>query len=187
MCYYWRTILLNNKNIKELVERYPFLLPRDIFTDQLPEGYDYSYIKYLEIPDGWYKLFFQMCEDIRQPLIDAGWLDKFRFTQVKEKYNEMRCYCTGAPKEVDDILEKYEQMSYYVCTECGAKAKYETTDYLASFCRTCKRGRVRNYPMRRIRFKTYYHKVTFENGRKTRTRVSFKDEWKRYKKSLKNT
>ena len=29
---------------KELIERYPYLLPHNIFTDKVPEDYDYSYI-----------------------------------------------------------------------------------------------------------------------------------------------
>ena len=96
------------EKIKYLVERYPFLLPRNVFSDKIPEDYDYSYIKHLEIPKGWFRLFLQLCEDIRQPLIDAGCLDTFRFTQVKEKYNQLRCYHTGAPEVVNDILLKYE-------------------------------------------------------------------------------
>jgi hypothetical protein len=57
---------------KKLVERYPFLLPRNVFTDELEEDYDYSYIFPLEISPGWFELFLQLCEDIRQPLIDAN-------------------------------------------------------------------------------------------------------------------
>lgn len=89
---------MTQEDIKKLVERYPYLLPRNVWTDKLPEDYDYTYIKGLEIPNGWRKLFFQMCEDIRQPLIDANYLDKFRFTQIKEKYNSLRCYHCGAPR-----------------------------------------------------------------------------------------
>ena len=65
---------------KELVKRYPFLLPRNVFDDSIPEDYDYSYIWGIgDIPVGWEKLFLQMCEDIRQPLIDANFIEKFRF------------------------------------------------------------------------------------------------------------
>ena len=28
---------------KELIKKYPFLLPRNVWTDKVPEDYDYSY------------------------------------------------------------------------------------------------------------------------------------------------
>ena len=52
---------MTNEQIKQLVERYPFLLPRNVFTDELEEDYDYSYLFPLEIPQGWFNLFFQLC------------------------------------------------------------------------------------------------------------------------------
>ena len=28
---------------KRLVEEYPFLIPRNLFTDEIPDNYDYTY------------------------------------------------------------------------------------------------------------------------------------------------
>ena len=98
---------MTRDEIIKLVERYPYLLPRNVFTDKLPDDYAYDRILHTEIPKGWNRLFLQMCEDIRQPLIDDDYLDKFRFTQVKEKYNRLECYNRGASEEVNTILEKY--------------------------------------------------------------------------------
>ena len=36
---------------KKLIERYPWLLPRNVWSDEVPEDYDYSYTKFDEIPD----------------------------------------------------------------------------------------------------------------------------------------
>lgn len=108
---------------KKLCERYPFLIIRDIWADEIPKDYDYSYIGGIsELPEGWHKLFLQMCEDIRQPLIDADFLDEFRFTQIKEKYGEMRCYNNGGPDKVLEIIDNYEHVSNYVCQHCGKPA-----------------------------------------------------------------
>lgn len=172
---------LNNKEkIKEIVERYPYLLPRNVWTDKVPEDYDYTYIKGLEIPIGWRRLFFQMCEDIRQPLIDADCLDKFRFSQIKEKYNEMRCYHFGAPEEVDNIINKYEQMAYYVCTRCGKPATYETQGYFASYCDDCFKDFVRHQDVEPIEFRPYFKISGRKNGEDYEKIVSFEDEWNRY-------
>ena len=173
----------NKEKIKEIVERYPYLLPRNVWTDKVPEDYDYTYIKGLEIPAGWRRLFFQMCEDIRQPLIDADYLDRFRFSQIKEKYNEMRCYHFGAPEEVCNIIRKYEQMAYYVCTKCGKPATYETQGYFASYCDDCFKDLVRHQDVEPIEFRSYFKISGRKNGENYEKIISFEDEWNRYLKS----
>ena len=173
---------------KQLVERYPFLLPRNVWTDELPEDYDYSYINGIgEIPEGWEKLFLQMCEDIRQPLIDASYLDKFRFTQIKEKYNRMECYNNGAPEKVHRIIDKYSMMASYICTICGKPATFETEGYIASYCDECfrnKAGYAKFYRTNSIKFKPNYTVHGYKNGKSYRKTISFKREWNSYIKSL---
>lgn len=171
---------MTKEEIKALVERYPYLLPRNVWTDEVPADYDYTYIKYMEIPQGWERLFFQMCEDIRQPLVDAGYLEKFRFTQVKEKYNSMCCYHAGAPEEVCNILAKYEQMAGYICTNCGKPAVYETQGYIASFCEDCYNGLKHQPKAEKIEFKPYYKIRRFQKGESTEMTISFEKEWNRY-------
>lgn len=175
---------MTKEEVKKLVERYPYLLPYNVWTGNVPEDYDYSYIFPLEIPDGWMKLFLQMCEDIRQPLIDANYLDKFRFTQVKEKYNELRCYHCGAPQSVIDIIDKYEQMARYICTRCGKPATYETQGYFESFCEDCWKDCARHERVKRLDFTPYFRRTIYQNGNKREEIVSFENEWKRYLKAL---
>ena len=165
---------------KVLVERYPFLLPRNVWTDKVPEDYDYSYIRGVEIPEGWKKLFFQMCEDIRQPLIEAGYLEKFRFSQIKEKYNTMRLYHCGAPETVEEILHKYENMASYICTRCGQPAAIESQGYIASYCDKCWERVGKYYRGEPIEFRTSYTVTGFKDGEKYTKTVSFEDEWNRY-------
>ena len=171
---------------RRLVERYPYLLPRNVFSGKVPDDYDYHYIRGVELPDGWNKLFLQMCEDIRQPLIDADYLDKFRFSQIKEKFNELRCYHFGAPKEVDGILSKYEQMSRYVCTRCGKPAEYETQGYIASYCMDCWKDFVRHEKVEVIKFKPYFKRIVCDKNGKREEIISFEDEWNRYLKEIEN-
>jgi hypothetical protein len=170
--------------VKQLVEKYPFLLPRNIFTDRLPDDYDYTYIKYLEIPKGWNKLFLQLCEDIRQPLIDEGYLDSFRLTQVKEKFNELRVYHAGASDAVEDIIRKYEVMAKYICSHCGKPAEYETCEgYIESFCANCRKELLnRNCKsIKPIIFEDSFVLTQYDKTlKKTETKISFRDEWERY-------
>ena len=173
---------MTQEEIKQLVERYPYLLPRNVWTDRVPEDYNYTYMIGLELPDGWRKLFFQMCEDIRQPLIDTDYLNEFRFSQVKEKYNRMECYNFGAPEVVQEIIDKYSVMAGYVCTRCGKPATCETQGYFASFCDDCWKDAARHEHIEWIKFKPYYSVMGFANGERYEKTISFEDEWNRYLK-----
>ena len=41
---------MKQEQIKKLVERYPYLLPRNVWTGEVPEDYDYTYIIGVEVP-----------------------------------------------------------------------------------------------------------------------------------------
>lgn len=122
---------------KSLCDKMPYLIPRD-YRGEILKDYDYEYVNgEYDLPKGWHKLFMQMCMDIRQPLIDSGCIDKFRFVQIKEKYNSMRCYNYNATQEVADIIDKYEHLSRYVCQCCGKPATKETYGWITSYCDDC--------------------------------------------------
>ena len=178
---------LTQAEIRKLVERYPYLLPRNVFTDELPDDYDYTYIKYLEIPKGWNRIFLQMCEDIRQPLIDDDYLDKFRFTQVKEKFNRLECYNTGAPEKVHKIILKYSVLASYVCTRCGNPAFYEIQEgYIESMCIDCWKDYGRHKHVKRIKPKIYFTLITQKGKRKYEEFLFIDEEWGRYENSIKD-
>lgn len=129
---------MNRDQIKELVDRLPFLYPRNVWTGKPVEDYDYDSIWWAEeLPQGWRKLFLQCCEDIGETLKKTGQLNTFRFNQVKEKYNTMRMYHQGTSREVQDILNKYEYLSNFVCQKCGKPAQYETEGWITSYCTDC--------------------------------------------------
>lgn len=176
---------MTRDEIIKLVERYPYLLPRNVFTDKLPDDYAYDRILHMEIPKGWNRLFLQMCEDIRQPLINAKCIDSFRFTQIKEKYNRMECYHLGAPREVFDILEMYSAMAKYVCTRCGQPATCITQGYLASYCKDCRRVYAKYENINRIKVEPYFKITCISNGKRYEKIYSYQDEWIRYLESIK--
>lgn len=115
---------------KKLVEKYPFLLPRNVWTDKLIPDYDYEFTNYDDIAIGWKIGFGEfLLEDLREALVKTNYLDKFRFTQIKEKYGSLRLYCNGCPEEVYDVLQKYEFISEYVCIYCGSPHACVVDDY----------------------------------------------------------
>ena len=124
---------------KDLIKRHPYLLPRNVFTDEVDKDYDYSWTRLDEIEDGWQDLMLRMCEEIRQPLIEANYLDKFRFSQIKEKYGRACFYNFGAPKKVQEIIHKYENESARTCIRCGRNAVKVSTGWIAPYCLGCAR------------------------------------------------
>jgi hypothetical protein len=170
----------HQKEVYNICMKYPFLIPRDIKGNR-DEEFDYTYLS-LEIPVGWTKLFLQMCSDIKPLLEKEGIMDDFYFLQVKEKYNTLRCYSNGAAsQEVEDIITKYEHMAYYICTQCGSPATYETQGYWASFCEDCIQN-INHREIEKIEFKTYYRTIGFAKGESYDKTISFEDEWNRYLK-----
>ena len=54
---------------KQLIEKYPFLMPYNIWTGEPIEDYDYEYTWLDDMPDGWRNAFgLQMCEELKQAL-----------------------------------------------------------------------------------------------------------------------
>ena len=167
---------------KALLEKYPYLMPRNAFTGEPVKNYDYSFIEgEYDLPEGWLQLFLQCCEDIYEPLARADRLDKFRFAQVKEKYGRMVLYTSGSTEEVLTILDKYEFLSEQVCSECGIPATIRTFGYICPYCSECVRGSIENVDEREwIEIKTSYLLERRENGVTTQKVVDCTDEWTRY-------
>ena len=125
---------------KKLVERYPFLLPRNVWTDKIIPEYNYEFTNYDDIATGWKIAFGEfLLEDLREALVKTNYLDKFRFTQIKEKYGSLRLYCNGAPEEVYDVLNRYEFISEYICIKCGNPHACVVDDYgwYLPLCKDC--------------------------------------------------
>ena len=95
---------------KELIKKYPWLLPHNRWTDKVSDDYDYSYTELDAMPDGWRKSFGEeMCEEIQKELEKCNAVEGYRILQIKEKYAMLRWYDSGSPigilSEVDDIVK----------------------------------------------------------------------------------
>ena len=132
---------------KRLCKRYPFLRPRNRFDDIIMwehPKWDWRYQRPYEwteldiMPDGWRKAFGkQMCEEIRNVLIENNYLYKYRIVQIKEKYGSLRWYDWGGPQKVQDIIDKYEHISARTCIRCGRPATKISTGWICPFCDKC--------------------------------------------------
>ena len=153
---------------KKLVERYPFLLPRNRWTDKVSKDYDYSYTELDEMPDGWRIAFGRdICEEIRDELERAGYLDRYRITQIKEKYGTLRWYDFGHTERIGrEIIPKYEKISAHTCICCGKPATRITLGWISPYCDNCvpkgKNGETTGY-YKSIPIEEYYQECTDES------------------------
>ena len=160
---------------KWLCKRYPFLIPRSVWTDRIMWSRDkyyakvhghkdynqfkkYSYTLAEEFMPGWWKAFGLMfCEELREDLIKCNYLYKFRFIQIKEKYGELRAYCNSAPIESNafDIIHKYEYLSNYICQYCGKPDVAQINNgWVMTICENC-------YNKMNRRRRKYYNPVPY--------------------------
>lgn len=125
---------------KTLVEKYPFLLPRNRWTDEIAENYDYSWTELDSMPIGWRIRFGdEMVEEISQELKRCNYEYEYRILQIKEKWGELRWYGSGLIKgcKVWDIIEKYSALSRIICIKCGDLATKESQGWISPFCEAC--------------------------------------------------
>ncbi len=113
---------LEQERNKELIQKYPWLKPRNPLTMENIDNFDYSYTMLDDMPDGWRKTFgMLMVEEIDKELKKLGdkRRDEYYIFDIKEKYGGLRWYDVGGTKEIDDIIDKYSTISEHVCIECG--------------------------------------------------------------------
>lgn len=97
-------------------KKYPWLRLRDLYSGEIDTEHDAMD----DMPTGWRKAFgSMMCEELDAAIKAAGWEDEFIFEQVKEKFGELRIYCSHSNREVNEIINKYEVLSNNICIHCG--------------------------------------------------------------------
>lgn len=124
---------------KELIEKYPFLTVRNVWTDEI---LDTEYTQFDMIPDGWRKAFgMQMIEELNSILVKAGCIDDYRIIQIKEKFGALRWYDNGIPKnafeEYTAWADKYSELSARVCINCGKPATKLSRGWICPYCDDC--------------------------------------------------
>lgn len=132
-------ILKNIKQYnKELIEKYPFLMPYRVVTGEPLEDYDYEFTWLDDMEDGWRIAFgLQMMEELKQTLVKINYLDEYKLMQVKEKFGSLRWYDNGRSNEMNDVIAKYEDLSEKTCGFCGEKAKYISKGWIYPYCKEC--------------------------------------------------
>jgi len=125
---------------KKLVEKYPFLLPRD-WNDEELKDYAYSWTLMDEIPRGWRIAFGELLfDELKKECERVNYLNDLRLVQLKEKFGGLRIYTNGEPEgsNINDIIEKYSLLSENICIKCGKPDVSMVNDsWVSPYCLDC--------------------------------------------------
>jgi hypothetical protein len=93
--------------------------------------------EYLSVSEGWYDLIKSLIDE----LIALGW-DR-RVHQVKEKFGGLRFYVENIPEGGEEIITKYESLSYKMCEKCGEEGQLRggNGQWLRTLCEEHAEGR----------------------------------------------
>lgn len=173
---------------KRLIEQYPFLLPRNVWTGKVPKDYNYLWTRADEFPDGWWNRFgFALCEDLKDVLIRNNYLDKFRIAQIKEKYGTLCLYDFGSPAEWEEHMVAWEYISEYTCINCGAfPASMRDDGWISPYCDRCFKKMHFHATPKEIEYMTsgndqieeYCTYYVWKNNEKTEIKIDMKPYYK---------
>jgi hypothetical protein len=123
--------------MSEYGEKYPWLKRNRWDDEEFDENNSWDCMD--EMPEGWKIAFGEMmCEELDQVIKEEKLENDFTVLQVKEKYASLRFYCAPSTPKIDDIVNKYEYLSQFICQNCG-RVDISTLDFgwLAALCKDC--------------------------------------------------
>ena len=140
---------------RKLVEKYPWLVPRNAWSGKVIDGYDYTWTELNGWPKGWVKAFGRIfTEELGAVIDEAGLTNGYRVFQVKEKYGSARWYDNGGTQKMHNIITAFEYISERICYSCGKLDVPMIND--GWYCPTCFSCFKKNY-RRREKFQKEYH------------------------------
>lgn len=97
-----------------------------------------GYTEWDAIPNGWNKAFGkQYLKELKKQLKKDKMLYEFRIMDLKEKYGSLRLYVNYGSKELYNIINKYESLSYNTCIKCGKPATKYSEGWVCPYCDDC--------------------------------------------------
>lgn len=124
---------------------------KDYYTD-LRAIFDKKTYDFNLLPTGWIKTFVPRLKDELFEVL-GNRVDDWEVIEIKEKFGQLRIYHTWKWEDksdeewdilnelhdkLDEIINRYEDISVHTCTVCGKEATHMTTGYVLPICDTCK-------------------------------------------------
>lgn len=97
-----------------------------------------TYTEWDTVEPGWNKAFGkQYLKELKKQLKKDKMLYEWRITDIKEKFGTFRLYCNYGSKELYNIINKYEELSWQTCIKCGKTATYTSKGWISPYCEDC--------------------------------------------------
>jgi len=113
--------------LDELARKHPWMVRPNNYAGRDP----YTMFG-VECGEGWYDLLDKLMTEI-ESVCPGG----VCISQIKEKFGGLRFYVDGAPREVFDIIDKYEALSEKTCESCGGPGKQTDDGWIVTLCEKC--------------------------------------------------
>lgn len=116
----------------ELVNKYPFLWPRYLNSDNFGEKwepYNYDYTELDNLPDGWVNSWVpKFLEEVKEILIKKNLLnDYFVVRFVHTLWNKFNFKGNIDIPEITELVKKYQTELAKYCMFCGKEPVYKST------------------------------------------------------------
>lgn len=117
------------RTAEELIEQYPWLNPREDWSDDYIQFEDGEYWTLIDnLPEGWKEGFIEdMLAEIDEVLNEYDCVEDYRILDTMEWQGELKWKHAGFPFEAKDDLDKivklYKKVSMETCMECGRAGK----------------------------------------------------------------
>lgn len=123
---------MNEELERKLLTKYPRIFAIDQSSPTAPT------YRGVECGDGWFVLLERLCDDI-QVHVDAHLVPQVTFTQLKEKFGELRVYHLGGDGQVEDLINIAESASKITCENCGSLGLRQRTrhGWIKTLCTPC--------------------------------------------------
>lgn len=130
-------LLLCNK----LLNDFPDLFPKEDPLFRKGSGIPF----FIDCGDGWYKLLYDLCTDIRA-ILKENPIEGFTLLQVKEKFGGLRFYIGCGSDKIFKRINKAEVDSFNICEFCGQPGKLRLNlPWYRTLCNKCYKKKLREY------------------------------------------
>ena len=97
-----------------------------------------TYTEWDRVEPGWNNAFGkQYLNEIKTQLKKDKCLYTWRITDIKEKWGRFQLYCNWGSKELYNIIDKYENLSWNICIKCGKHATHTSRGWICPYCKEC--------------------------------------------------
>ena len=76
-------------------------------------------------------------KELKEAAIKDKYLKSLRIMQLKEKWGRCQLYLNKYGDDVLKIINKYENLSWETCIECGKPATHTSIGWISPYCTEC--------------------------------------------------